>query len=244
MIVGLKRDALDALENSTLAVMPRRLRPRHAASLILIDRSGKEPRLLLGQRRADLAFMPSQFVFPGGRTDPGDAQFALLEGLPAHDARCLAAGMGAAASTRRAGALVATALRECYEETGLMLGAAGGGKATLYGNETIVPDARGLRYVARAITPPGRIRRFDTRFFAAFRDRVGAERPGGPPDQEFTRLVWATPEETQGLDCPAITRTIIQAVMQRLMDDPELTCDLPVPEYRMRHGRFVCEMRS
>jgi 8-oxo-dGTP pyrophosphatase MutT (NUDIX family) len=47
------------------------LRPRDAATLIIVDTARGEPRAA-GRRRADLAFMPSRYVFPGGRVDPAD----------------------------------------------------------------------------------------------------------------------------------------------------------------------------
>ncbi|MDO0545712.1 hypothetical protein KTU62_24045, partial [Escherichia coli] len=52
---------------------PARLRPRDAATLIVLDRRGKGgPKVLMGRRNPRLAFMPGQFVFPGGRIELGD----------------------------------------------------------------------------------------------------------------------------------------------------------------------------
>lgn len=43
------------------------LRPRNAATLILIDRTRRTPKILMGRRHPGLAFMAGKFVFPGGR---------------------------------------------------------------------------------------------------------------------------------------------------------------------------------
>jgi 8-oxo-dGTP pyrophosphatase MutT (NUDIX family) len=242
MIVGLGRKALDALEANSLAKAPAALRPRDAASVILLRRQSAGLTVLLGKRRADLAFMPNQFVFPGGRVDPADRQAAAGGALQSTDARRLDSGMGAKATARRVHALAAAALRECYEETGLMLGHPLAG-ALKPESLPFLPDHSALRYVARAITPTGRVRRFDTRFFAAFAENQAHLHPAGPPDAEFSELRWAKFDEALALDCPAITKTIIGALADRLAADPQLTADMPIPEFRMRHGRFVCEWR-
>jgi 8-oxo-dGTP pyrophosphatase MutT (NUDIX family) len=242
MIVGLGRKALDALESNSLAKASVPLRPRDAASLILLKREGGVATVLLGKRRADLAFMPNQFVFPGGRVDACDRTASTSGPMKDADAARLSAGMGAKASARRVRALPAAALRECYEETGYMIG-----RPMEHGQTAsplpFVPDHSALRYVARAITPTGRVRRFDTRFFAVLAQDRAHLHPAGPPDAEFSELRWATLDEALNLDCPAITKTIIGALADRLAADPHLAGDLPVPEFRMRHGRFLCEWR-
>ena len=48
------------------------LKPRDAATLMIVDRSGATPRVLLGRRNANLKFMAGKFVFPGGRLDAAD----------------------------------------------------------------------------------------------------------------------------------------------------------------------------
>jgi 8-oxo-dGTP pyrophosphatase MutT (NUDIX family) len=243
VIVGLKQTELDAIEANSLAKKPVLLRPRDSASLVLLDRSGPKVLVLLGKRRADLAFMPGQFVFPGGRTDPAD-RLQMAEGaLSGSDLAKLMAGFGARPSRKRAEALAITALRECYEETGLIVGVPCD-TAGVFGAQLQQPNLSALRLVARAITPPGRVRRFDTRFFAAWRDQVSWINPEGAPEQEFSELRWIGLADTDTLDCPAITRTIIAAVMDRLRTDPHLQRDCAVPEFRMRHRRFVREDRA
>src|ERR1041385_3489108 len=47
-------------------------RPKDAATLILIDRSGAKPKVLVGKRHDNVVFMPGKYVFPGGRVDKSD----------------------------------------------------------------------------------------------------------------------------------------------------------------------------
>lgn len=245
MIVGLKRKDLDAVEVNSLSTRKQVIRPRDAASIILIDDSGAAPLFLLGKRRADLAFMPGQFVFPGGRTDAADRTCRVGGALAELDRARIFAGCGSKASVSRVNALAVTALRECYEETGLLIGTlAAQSAAPLYGGAAVTPDVSGLRYFARAITPPGRVRRFDTRFFATFARHVAGSHPDGIPHAEFSELRWAAFAETAAMDLPAITRTVLEVLSSRLESDPALSSDSPVPEFRMRHGRFVREWRA
>ena len=82
----------------------------------------------------------------------------------------------------KARALALAAIRETYEETGLMLGApapgapvreapsAPPGPWAAFAKAQILPDLASIHFVARAITPPRRPKRFDTRFFVYFED--------------------------------------------------------------------------
>ena len=243
MIVGLSKKDLDTLERTSLAAKPIKLIPKDAAALVLIDDAGHAPRVLLGKRRADLKFMPGQFVFPGGRREPSDARTSIASNLLENDARLIAAGVGPKGTRARATALAVAALREFYEETGFIIGKA---SAKLpdwadFAAAKLAPDLAAMRYLARAITPPGRTRRFDTRFFIAKYSAVSVEVP--PPDAEFSEIRWATFAETINLDLPGITRTILIEVDNRLKSDPDLALNQPIPEFRMRGKTFVREER-
>ncbi|MEA3024010.1 MAG: hypothetical protein QOK01_2862, partial [Alphaproteobacteria bacterium] len=48
------------------------MRPRDAATMIIIDRATPAPQVLLGRRHRGHKFMPGKFVFPGGRVEPID----------------------------------------------------------------------------------------------------------------------------------------------------------------------------
>ena len=103
----------------------------------------------------------------------------------------------------------------------------------------IRPSLEALRFVARAITPPGRVRRFDTRFLACWRDAVALELPEGGPTDELEEIVWLPLAEARAADIPTITRAILEEVERRLADDPLLQPGGPAPFYRMQHGKFV-----
>src|ERR1044072_107355 len=55
--------------------------PRDAATLMLIDRSGTKPKVLLGRRHASHKFMPGKFVFPGGRIEALDQKMPAISEL-------------------------------------------------------------------------------------------------------------------------------------------------------------------
>ncbi len=97
------------------------IRPKDAATLILLDRSGPKPRVLLGRRHANHKFMPGKFVFPGGRIEAGDRQMNVMGTLDEHCERRLMARTQRP-SAMRARALALAAIRETFEETGLLLG--------------------------------------------------------------------------------------------------------------------------
>src|SRR5436190_10236912 len=97
------------------------VRPKDAATLILIDRSGKKPKVLLGKRHQRHRFMPGTFVFPGGRVDRSDRLMPLARPLdPSADTQLMKRVQGPSAAKARAFALAA--IRETFEETGLVLG--------------------------------------------------------------------------------------------------------------------------
>ncbi|MFK8251090.1 NUDIX hydrolase [Ancylobacter terrae] len=223
------------------------LRPRDAATLVLIDRSGRQPRVLLGRRNPRQAFMPGVFVFPGGRVDPEDRRVPVFGALDGESERRLAARVVRPSPTRSR-ALALAAIRETYEETGLLLGtreagpppALPGGWAG-FGAAGLYPSLESLAFVARAITPPGRSRRFDTRFFMA--DARGiAHRVDGMagPDRELVELAWLTLPQAMEAEVHRITRAILGEVAARL--DAGAHPRLPVPFFFMRAGRFHREL--
>src|SRR5947208_1387363 len=60
------------------------VRPKDAATLILVDRAGSVPKVLLGKRHHGHKFMPGKFVFPGGRVDPADQRMPVAQELDPH----------------------------------------------------------------------------------------------------------------------------------------------------------------
>ncbi|MGE3147091.1 MAG: NUDIX hydrolase [Pseudorhodoplanes sp.] len=239
---GLTRADIERDERKDFALAPGYLRPRDAATLMLLDRKAGAPQVLMGRRHRKHAFMPGKFVFPGGRTDPADSRLSFTDDLPAADIDRIA-GSHRRATVARARAIAASAIRETYEEAGLLIGQRGDFAARQpdwqgFVSHGVQPTLACLRLVARAITPPGRVRRFDTRFFAAWRDDVAVELPDGGPTGELEELIWLPIEDAMLQDVPLVTKTILGDLQSRLRNDPELAPGATIPFYHMRHNRF------
>ena len=218
-------------------------RPRDAATLILLDRSRDgSPTVLMGRRHERHVFMPGQWVFPGGRTDAGDSRVSVARPLdPREEAKLI--GTGARASAARARAIALSAIRETYEEAGLLIGRQGPFSTRSpqwkgFADNGIQPSLETLRYIARAITPPGRVRRFDTRFLATWRDAVAMELMDGGLTDELLDLEWLPLDRALEGDMPSITRLVLGDLKLRLAADPELSPGAPVPFYATRGKRL------
>ncbi|GJE62972.1 hypothetical protein LNAOJCKE_0161 [Methylorubrum aminovorans] len=242
-----ERSDSDRPDPSDAPVRPAPLRPRDAATLILLDRSRKRLKVLMGRRHAGLAFMGGKFVFPGGRIEPSDRQMPVAGALSQRADDALRAKLPRAPH-HLGRSLALAAIRETYEETGLLIGtrdygppeSAPEGAWQAFREAGVMPDLEALHLVARAITPPKRVRRFDTRFFAVDRKAVAMERPGiVGPDAELTELAWVDLTAARKLDLPRITRVIL--------DDLEAAAEAgfppyrPIPFYFERHGKGVRE---
>ena len=181
---------------------PKATRPRDAATLILV-RGRRE--VMMGQRAKGHVFMPDKWVFPGGRVDPGDARLKAAVELNEETEALLKSG-GLIRRPPRAFALAA--VRETREEAGLVLGDDQG------------PDLSKLQFVARAITPPYRPRRFDARFFLADAEAVLAHDEPQAGDEELLHTRWFSLDEAEALDLPSITRFVLKEVRTRLHGQP------------------------
>jgi 8-oxo-dGTP pyrophosphatase MutT (NUDIX family) len=227
------------------APQSRALRPRDAATLILVDRRESAPaQVLMGRRHAGHRFMPGKFVFPGGRVDKSDNRVPVASPLPkALEANLLKGSPQVTAS--RARSLAIAAIREACEETGLCLGRKNENKkASLDGpwkpfvEAGLLPDPSGLFLIARAITPPGRVRRFDTRFFTADASAI-AHRVEGVvhADAELVELVWVELGSKPLADLHPMTRNVLNELNQRLATGP-LSHDAPVPFFHFYSGKM------
>jgi 8-oxo-dGTP pyrophosphatase MutT (NUDIX family) len=191
--------------------------PRDAATLILYRLDADGPRILMGCRSAGHDFMPNKYVFPGGRVDEDDALPPSLTELADSEHETLS--IGAARPVR---AFPLTAVRELFEETGLIAGRAADARSDVpaswsdYYAQGAAPCLANFRFLGRAITPPMRHKRFDARFFMAdARDALIDERP--PIDgRELADLQWFTLAEVAALDLPNVTRFVISEVEARL----------------------------
>jgi 8-oxo-dGTP pyrophosphatase MutT (NUDIX family) len=194
---------------------------RPAATTVLLRRTSNGPQVLMGQRGAGAAFMPSKYVFPGGGVDPADHR-TLSPGLLGDP--CIARlGQHLLDPAPSPAALATAALRELHEETGL----------------TLTPqDAPALRFIFRAITPPGRSRRFDARFFLIDADHIA----GDPEDfsaasDELSHLHWIGTGEARALDLPFITEVVLAEITALAAGHPDEGTPFfdnsgPVPTFR------------
>jgi 8-oxo-dGTP pyrophosphatase MutT (NUDIX family) len=192
----------------------------------------------MGRRSSGHVFMPDLYVFPGGRRDPDDRSLPFSRDLHplVHDKL---SGKGTRAlRPAQTRALALAAVRELHEETGLRMMVS---PAATIADAQQPPDLSCLRYVARAITPPGQIRRFDTRFFCTFTDESGIDIRQTCDSPELVDLQWLDMADVSGLNMPAITRTVLEDVTKFMIGDPSLPFGNPVPFYFTRYGRFIRE---
>ena len=223
------------------------LRPRDSATLILIDRSGSVPKVLLGRRHARHRFLPGKFVFPGGRVEIKDRLMPTAAPLHASDTERLMQGVKRP-SIAKAAAFALAAIRETYEETGLMLGAPSPNAFPApaeawepFAKAGIIPDLGAVHFIGRAITPPGRPRRFDSRFFAADFTAVARQDEGFVgADSELVEVVWMPITEARQFDIPGITAIVLEELQDRIATG--MSHDDPVPLYRMLHKKFLREL--
>jgi 8-oxo-dGTP pyrophosphatase MutT (NUDIX family) len=209
-------------------------KPRDAATLIIVRHDDAMPKVLLGQRHDSHAFMPNMFVFPGGRLDTGDMRTKFGQDLHPLVQQKLLKHMRGRASPTRARGLAIAAIRETYEETGLLLGSLPVA-STLASEDwddvitTTELDLSSLRFFARAITPPGRTRRFDSRFFVAHARHIGnLDNPRHPGSGELLEPYWFSFTEALDLDLPTITRDVLKRLKPLMEKQEELAPDQPV----------------
>jgi len=191
---------------------------RDAASVIVLRDRTTAPRVLMGQRGAKAAFMPMKFVFPGGAVDPGDAEVPMARPIAEGCAERLAQD-----SDVTPHALCIAAIRELWEETGQVLAQTGRWPGPpppdwgTFADRGFIPDAAPLQFVFRAITPPGRPRRFDARFFLVDADALASD----PDDfslacEELSHLQWVPLDEARHIDLPFITEVILAEIAARV----------------------------
>jgi 8-oxo-dGTP pyrophosphatase MutT (NUDIX family) len=192
---------------------------RNAATVIVVRDRATAPKILMGQRGAKAAFMPNKFVFPGGAVDVQDANISLADNISEPCLSRLADDAGAELSHP----LCVAAIRELFEETGQILGTPGQwqGEIPQDWKEFAVagyrPDASGLKFVFRAITPPGRPRRFDARFFLVDADLLVSEQDDFyAASNELSHLQWIPLYDVRQFDLPFITEVVLAEVAARL----------------------------
>ncbi len=186
--------------------------------------------------------MPGYLVFPGGAFDPDDARAAASLQL---DETAMAL-LSVHCSRRRAKALAWAAIRETWEETGLLVGRSldgGTGESPqitdditqAFSNSGLTPDLGALTYIARAITPTFSPIRFDTRFFAADGNAAfGAARDSN----ELSDIRWRSiPEVFRDGAIAMVTKFALnQAVRHRTCPRHLQTRSVPTMFHRCRRA--------
>jgi 8-oxo-dGTP pyrophosphatase MutT (NUDIX family) len=224
-------------------------RARDAATIILLKGSedGK-PKILMGRRNTRDAWA-DLYIFPGGRVDPTDHRTPTASELNAATSSRLQLGC----SPARSRALGVAAIRELYEETGLMLGRTTAAPVEVAGTDTLswesdllatglAPDLAALHVLCRAITPPQRPKRFNARFFIA--DATLARGSLGGTG-ELTGLRWFTLKAARKLDLPLITRAVLEQLDKLFASSYRLRTRASTPLFRTLHGRrLMVEERS
>ncbi|RFB80670.1 NUDIX hydrolase [Methylovirgula sp. 4M-Z18] len=223
------------------------VKPRDAATLIILDRTGTVPKVLMGKRHMGHKFMPRKFVFPGGGIEPGDRRMNVAGPLAeVVEAKLMA--RNARGTAARARALGLAAIRETFEETGILIGVDDMGTPenppegawAAFAAHGVYPALDRLHFIARAITPPRRPKRFDAAFFAVdMGEIVGRVEGIVHEDAELTELVWVPIDEAQKLELPTITSVVLQELEARLVAG--FGHFLPVPFYYERNRTWVRE---
>ncbi len=202
------------------------LKPKDSATLMLVRRDRGTPRILMGQRAGGHAFMPNKYVFPGGRLDAADCRAKVAKDLhPATLAKLMHRMRGQPTKSRARG-LAHAAVRETWEEAGLLFGRSQIAEA---------PDLSGLTLFMRAITPPGRTRRYDSRFFVADAESLAnIDSPHHDGGGELLTLSWLTLDEIGSLDLPLITIDALQRLKPFLDRNrlPDHDCPASFQYYR------------
>jgi len=181
--------------------------------------------------------MPNKFVFPGGRVDPCDTRLKTSETLRAPVMKRLRQKTSTRMTDNRLRGMALAAVRETFEETGLIIGSPSSDCLTSANPEWAaflahgaVPSIRNLDFVGRAITPTLRPRRFDTRFFCVEASELfnDPEKLGGTG--ELLELHWLTFDDAKKKDLPSITHFVLLELEKRLQ--------VPIPERFKRPAFF------
>jgi len=195
----------------------RAVRPKNAATVMIVRRDAAKPRVLMGRRHGGHSFMPDRWVFPGGRIDRADYRAPFVSDLRPD----VLALFDKHLPTGRGRALAMAAVRETWEETGLLLGKPGQARATGpwkdFAAQGVLADLEALDVIARAITPPAVGKRFDTWFLLADAERlVSLDRK--PDCGELEEIAWFDFDEAAGLQLPSVTRMMLKEAAARAKD--------------------------
>ncbi|MES2906261.1 MAG: NUDIX hydrolase [Pseudomonadota bacterium] len=218
---------------------------RDAATLLLVDWSFDKPRILTGTRKKTLAFMPGLTVFPGGAVDKIDGDMPVAHDLSTDTLQRLQ--LRAALNLRDARALALAAIRETFEETGALIGvrqqptAIPGEVWQAFVENNVMPSLENLQLVARAITPPYRPRRFDTRFFMADAKDIAMTLPD-IQETDLEDVAWLTLDEIFKKPLAFITQQVLTDIAPLLQMQKQKTREQPFPFYYSENIKYFVEM--
>ena len=174
-----------------------------AATVVLLRDGAAGPEVLLMRRHRQSGFVPGAWVFPGGRVDPADGDPGLVD-------RC----RGLPAEATPGTPFWMAAIREAFEETGVLLARTGEAwvadassderveavRRSLMDDDAtltdvvdrldVTLDARPLVHAAHWVTPVVEARRYDTHFFVAV---VPDGRDARPDPREMVEAAWLEP---------------------------------------------------
>ena len=188
---------------------------KDAATIVIVRKQNNKHKILMGQRGKDAIFMPNKYVFPGGAYEKNDSLVPFSKPLPDKEKTLLSLKSSISGSE----SLAATVIRELWEETGLKIvdsyqwnNLRIPGWEAFYKNN-IAPDGSKLNFFFRAITPIGRPRRFDARFFICFAKDLNCNLDDfSKASSELSHLQWIEIKKTEEFDLPIITRIVLKEV--------------------------------
>ena len=196
---------------------------RDAATVILLRQKKDSTYVLMGQRGNKAVFMPSKYVFPGGAVDEDDTNVELFKCIDKKGVDLL----HQYSEKKIAKELSVAAIRELWEEAGLRLCAKVDTVEKIspgwedFCKNCYLPDASNLEYVFRAITPPGRPRRFDARFFICRAEAVqGNLDDFSSASTELSHLQWIDIDNVKTLNLPFITEVVLNEVKEIIKCGP------------------------
>jgi 8-oxo-dGTP pyrophosphatase MutT (NUDIX family) len=224
----------------------RAVRPKQASTLIIVRRDQSQPQVLMGRRSAGHTFLPGKFVFPGGKVDRGDLSVLPHTGLRPEVEQRLLKGCGTPIQARGLGM---AAIRETFEETGLLVGrkisaplATRSKVWSEFSGYGVAPALDIMDYIGRAITPPFQPKRFDARFFMVEAEHIhGDLHDTSNASGELLEIHWLPITEAKKLELQGITLLMLDEVQKRLTLRTAQAAELPVPFYYFRGKKRMRE---